>query len=760
MRIALFPRVDLGHGLLCALVCALAFYLAPAPAYAFSVVLPPRRLDTTEVPYPASGKGDASVVLVLVVERNGEVTDALVREGSPPFTDAAVAGVRTWKFAPATRDGTPVAARITATVSFHAPAPAAPAPAAPAPLEKAPTPPHPLASAKQAPVEVSVKGEREEPSTIHIPRTEARVVPGTFGDPLKIVEALPGMAPWRSGLPYYYVRGSPPENVGYSIDGIRVPLLFHVGPGPSTIAPALVDSVDLFPGAYPARYGRYTGAIIAAETAPPEADRVRGEFSARIYDANAFVEAPYDEGRGTVAAAARYAYAGPLTSVIVPKYSLGYWDYQLRVSHRIGDKDTVTLFAFGAHDELHYLGQPTFSIEYHRVDLRYDHGLPGGNLRVAATFNDDDTLTALQTNTGAGANAALKGPGGRVRAELDEKLSQDLRLRAGADIGATHYTVDNYPSTNGFPAVGGPHTDVEGGLYGDVVWRPIKPLEIVPGLRLDGYDTRGRTSWAPQPRLSTRLQVSTAVAWISALGTAHQEPTEEILVPSKIPSPIDQAAQTIYQFSEGAEVRLPSRVRLRGNGFYSRFLATHILGTPYSEEGQTYGLEFFLQRDFTERLGGFVAYTLSRTIGSAGGVTERVSWDRTHVVSVVVGYDLGRGWRAGARLFVESGRPLPPVCVANCTAAATGNLVFATPPGNLPAFWRVDARIEKKWTFSGGQWLAGTLECFNIFQSTRADGRRLRAERPLRDRPESDHSAELRHRRRVVERFRSTGELG
>ena len=84
------------------------------------------------------------------------------------------------------------------------------------------------------------------------------------------------------------------------------------------------------------------------------AKRPHGELSARVYDANAFVETPFDAGRGAVAVGGRYAYTGPLVSVVVPHYSLGYWDYQVRASHRVGDRDTVTLFAFGAHDELHY----------------------------------------------------------------------------------------------------------------------------------------------------------------------------------------------------------------------------------------------------------------------------------------------------------------------------------------------------------------------------------------------------------------------
>jgi TonB-dependent receptor-like protein/TonB-like protein len=672
-------------------------------------IVPPHRLDTGEIPYPSEGRGDAYVLLVLTLNPAGDVTDVVVREGSEPFATAAAVGARRWRFAPATRDDLPIAARILARVSFHSPAPTPPPPAVGPPStgsEPTPAPP---------PIEISVRAEREEPSTIHIPRSETQFVPGAFGDPFKIVEALPGMAPWLSGLPYYYVRGSPPENVGYFVDGIRIPLLFHVGPGPSTIAPALVDSVDLFPGAYPARYGRNAGAVIAGETTTPRTDSARGEFGARVYDANAFVETPYDSGKGTLLAAARYSYTGLLTSIIVPKYSLGYWDYQFRVTHRLGDSDTLGLFLFGAHDELHYLNQPTFNIEYHRDDLRYDHPIQGGNVRVAWTFNYDDTLTALQTDTGAGATAAQKGVGWRLRTEVDERVSKQARIRAGADIGSTKYAVDSFPPIDGFAGEQGPHTDIEGGFYGDVVWRPSGPIEVVPGIRLDGYRTREQTTWAPQPRLATKIRLLPSLAWVSALGTAHQEPTEEVFVPAKLPNPIDQSSQTIYQFSEGAELKLPSSLQARVAGFYSRELAEHILGTNDSAIGQSEGLEVFVRRDFTERLGGFVSYTLSRTVSTGNGVTERVSWDRTHVLSVVVGYDLGGGWRVGSRLFLESGRPFQAVCVEYCSGSPGHAPVMYAPPGNLPAFWRLDARVEKKWIFRGGQWLTASLECFNVF---------------------------------------------
>jgi TonB family protein len=699
-----------------------AVLLWSSVAWGAPVIAPPQRTDSTPVAYPQDGKGDASVVLALVIDSDGVVTEAVVVRGEPPFAEAALDAVKAWHFLPATRDGAPTPSRITATVEFHAPAPPPPSPSPPS----VPPPPAPEAGPTSAPdvVDVEVRGEREELDTNHIPRTETRFIPGAFGDPFRAIEALPGMAPWLSGLPYYYVRGSPPENVGYFIDGIRVPLLFHVGAGPSILAPALVDSVDLHPGAYPARYGRYAGAVIAGETTPPQMDRVHAEFDVRVFDADAYGEAPFDDGRGSAMVAGRYGYTGFLTSLIAPDYTVAYWDYQARVAHRTWGDDVVSLFVFGAHDELAFLKQPIFRIDYQRADLRYDHPWHEGRLRIAATFTTDDTLTALQTDTGAGAGAALHGPGGRIRAELEQRVDPRALVRAGADFGATRFDTDRFDTT-----VYAPHTDFEGGFYSDVVWRPRHDVEVVPGVRLDGFEARGSTGLAPQPRLAARIRIFPHVSWISAFGTAHQEATEEVFVPAKLPDPIDEAPRDSYHFSEALETRLPSSMTMRGTVFYSRLIAPSVGGQEQSK-----GFEVFLRRDFTRRLGGFLAYTLSRTETTQGAAIVRAPSDRTHLVSVVLGYDLGRGWRIGGRFFFESGRPYLEQCpTPGC--APGGRLPVGVGPytasGTLPPFYRLDMRLEKRWNFSSGSWLAWTLECFDVFDKAEPIGERYDPTRGL-----------------------------
>jgi hypothetical protein len=342
------------------------------------------------------------------------------------------------------------------------------------------------------------------------------------------------------------------------------------------------------------------------------------------------------------------------------------------------------------------------------VDLRYDHPTSGGTLRLAATFSEDDQLTAEQTPTGVGSNASLKGPGGRIRAELDQRLDERIRVRAGADASVTRFDVDTTGRTTYAP-----HTDVEGGLYADVVWRPVRAMELVPGVRLDGYETRGQTTFAPQPRAAANVKLAPFLSWISAMGVAHQEPTEEVFIPSKLPDAIDEASRTSFQFSEAVEARLPSSMRARLTAFYAHVVAPSVSGELRSE-----GLEVFLRRDFTERLGGFVSYTLSRSDTSLRSKTAESTWDRTHLVSVVLGYDLGGGWRVGGRFFFESGRPWyascpNPTCAPELGAPGMGYQMT----GRLPPFYRLDARVEKRWTFSGGQWFAVTLEGFNVLDT-------------------------------------------
>src|SRR5690606_33470249 len=156
----------------------------------------------------------------------------------------------------------------------------------------------------------------------------------------RAIEAMPGMTPVLTGLPYFYVRGAPPADVGYYFDGVRVPYLFHFGLGPAVVHPALIARTDLHRGGYPAALGRYAGGVVDAEAMPPS-DKLHGEAQLRVIDAGALAEAPFAEGRGAALAAARYSYTAALFSLLSSDMTLDYRDYQTRVSYALTDRDTI-----------------------------------------------------------------------------------------------------------------------------------------------------------------------------------------------------------------------------------------------------------------------------------------------------------------------------------------------------------------------------------------------------------------------------------
>ena len=66
--------------------------------------------------------------------------------------------------------------------------------------------------------------KREELSRITLKGPEIRQIPGTFGDPFRVVQTLPGVSSVASLLPFPVVRGASPSSTGILVDGTRVPL--------------------------------------------------------------------------------------------------------------------------------------------------------------------------------------------------------------------------------------------------------------------------------------------------------------------------------------------------------------------------------------------------------------------------------------------------------------------------------------------------------------------------------------------------------
>lgn len=693
------------------------------------------------------------MVVELVVDASGNVQDARIVAGDDPFASAVRAAAPSWKFTPAHRGDSDVAARVRMRVFFRPPETKAAATSVGA------TPAKPRSPDKNSSIDdVRVVGHREEPGEISIGSSEVRQIPGAFGDAFRAIDSFPGVTPIASGVPFFFVRGAPPGDTGYFLDGIRLPLLFHVGVGPSVVQPGLVDRLDFFPANFPAQYGRVTGGVVAATTTAPAA-QAHGEANLRLFDAGGFVETPFSDGRGSAMVGGRYSYTGLVLPIFAPDTHLDYWDYQTRVTWKLDEKDQLTAFALGSHD---YLAQDKdnpngpgrytdklLGTNFHRLDLRWDRETSShAHLRVAATLGidssgdqggtTDDKLIALRT-------------------EYENRISADLKLRLGADLQWDHYGVtDNTPGDLGPgqdpTSIYVPRNDVTGGIRADAVWKILPRVEIVPGVRADVFTSRRNEYPAPQrsdafvtfpvdhatavpaidPRIALRVDVSRNISYFSALGTAHQVPSFLATFPGVNIGGLSDGLQSSLQASQGVDVHLPFDLTARATAFYSHYLglsdATATCpGVDFTNgssatnpcvrervDGRAYGVELLVRRSFAKRLSGWLSYTLSRStrqahnpIGPANVTMEIPSeYDRTHVLTIAGAYDLGKRWRAGVRFYYYTGRPYSPTYQG-----------FTVPPFDserLPNFWRVDLRLEKSWRFGKNGQIALVFEGLNV----------------------------------------------
>ena len=737
----------------------------------------PKPLSDLDVPYPEGASGDATIVLTLTVERDGTVSAVTPQPALEPFASVALSAARKWQFQPATRGGVIVSARIRMLVEFHPPPPPEPPEEQPSSDSALSTPQAPAAKRRRGPIEIQVRGVKMDPSrTATLSRAEVRQIPGTFGDPFRAIEIMPGVTPIISGLPFFFIRGAPPGDVGYFLDGIRVPLLFHIGVGPSVIHPALIDRVDLYPGGYPASFGRFSGGIVSGETVPP-ASELHGEYNVRLFDAGALIETPFDEHRGELLLAGRYSYTAALLSLLNSSTELNYWDYQARASYQLSPKDTVRLFAFGYFD---YLGQRTptatltlFGTEFHRVDARYDHELTqDGHLRVAVTGGLD--LSRLPDDRFV--RDRLLG----TRSEASFRVSPDALLRFCSDVLLDSYDVQFNTAGLGTAATSVANlfptrTDLASGTRADLVLSLGDRLQVTPGLRLDYYSSQGQTAVGVDPRFSTRLVVTKRLNLLSTFGLAHQPPAFVVPLPGFQPGGLRGGLQLAVQQSAGAEYDFGDATSLTATVFHNGFFnmsdplgATQMTtggcspgsfptdslggdrgGEPTSgrsgncgkppvtfvplgtvgpdnsgggsgsgattaanaldarTNGSSYGLELFLKRRLTSRIGGFLSYTLSRSVRTFGNQQFIATFDRTHVANGALAYNLGRNWRAGTRLTFYTGLPKAP---------------DPTNPGStrLPQFFRVDLRLENRWQLSRRIWLSFVSEWMNATLSKEA----------------------------------------
>ena len=624
--------------------------------------------------------------------------------------------------------------------------------------------------------DVVVGGEKppREVTRRTIERREIERIPGTNGDALRSIQSLPGVARVPGGLGILLVRGSAPQDTLTFVDGIDVPLIYHFGGLSSVIPTELLDKIDFYPGNFSARYGRAMGGIVDAGIRSPS-DEYHGLLQLDLIDARIMLEGPVPNLDGwTFAAAGRRSWLDAWLGPVLEAAGAGvtqaprYYDYQFMVERKWDTGKLRTSF-YGSDDGLELLlGEPSpgepaltgnigFSTAFQRLQVGFDQELDRDSSIDTQLAFRHDSITFSLSNWYFDLN--ITGFTGRV--EYTQRLARSAQMHVGVDMEVGEGSVAarlpaapapgqpaNQPfSTRQVVSVEQANAFYRPATYLEMELSPISRWRLVPGFRLDYAKDSER--FDASPRFNTRFDIvedfpRTTVK--GGIGMYHQPPQFQEVVP-----PFGTAglgSNLAIHYGLGAEQEITKQLEVSLEGFYKQMDNLVVAGATSSAAlsrydnvglGYVVGSELLVKYKPDDHFFGWLAYTLSRSVRQNGPDEDPylVSWDQTHILTVLGSYRFAAGWEVGARFRLVSGNlTSPTVCnpaAADCdpsrinalyhgaTGAYTPIRFGAVNDERLPLFHSLDLRIDKAWQFTAWK-LSAYVDVQNVYNSQNVEG--------------------------------------
>ena len=578
---------------------------------------------------------------------------------------------------------------------------------------------------------------QDSPSTLVLAGNDAKNLGSVLADdPLRAVQGLPGVSSNDDFDARFSLRGADYSRIGLFIDGVLLHQPFHMVEGTSLGASGtafnadIVEEMELYEGAFPARYGDRDGGVLDVTTRDGSRSDYTFRAEASMSNAGFLAEGPFGRKhkRGSWLVSARKSYLQYILDRTVSGNSLafGMEDVQSRLTYDLTPRNNLTLFVLESYS----------------------------------------SLDRSNARSSLGINSLMEGGYHYTLENLGWRYSPDDRL-----LVRNHVAWMREKFTDSNPT----DLPISGGYYGEWVWNTDvswlwnshAPLEAgfsvrqlrdegftnqylantaAPGIRdrFDGTATRTggyvQQSWLTW---SGRLRLNAGGRWDrnSVDQVAATSPTASLSLRFAGGTHFDLGWGQYVQFPElavltsmlgsrgllpgrsnqlvaGVEQRLGERTRLRAE-YYNRadrdlifqpaydprlLLPAYTLlvppaNPPYrnSLRGYSRGVEFFLQRSSANRFTGWVSYAYGST-GMRDGVTGNhfpSDFDQRHTINVYGGFRLRPTVNLSLRSTYGSNFPLPGYLTQVGSSYYLGTVRNRV---RLPYYQRTDVRINKAWT--------------------------------------------------------------
>lgn len=572
-------------------------------------------------------------------------------------------------------------------------------------------------------IEVVEDRIKEKTSKISMNQHELRHVPGTQGDPIKMIESLPGVVQANSGGAggnpnAIYVRGSSGGENLFWVNRIPIDYLYHTW-GISVINPTLVDDFNIFLGGFPVEYNDVLGGVVDIKLRNPKTDRLHQTYRIALNEAAAEVEGPIND-KQSFYVAARASYIDKLLGPFIKKISSAlskngrdisiitlpkYWDAQANWHYRL-PKGTMDLYYFGSNDGLavdinklatadpDLIGKLAVDFGYHSFGFHAQQNiLPKLTGQVTSSYKIGHTFFTR----GADANGK---PFGydinqteiRLQPQLTYRLNNSQEITVGGQALYGYYPFSAYssllPTEENFSR--GSFTNkkkyqlasslrwVSASPYAKWRWQ-WKKFTTQLGVRYSKIRGSGGINMQGfSPRARLEYQATKKLLLYGVWGKYIQPPNPTQLV-NGLGNPYLGYTEAEHRIL-GAQYKIGPLWSVKLEGYHkpmSNLVLTQPTQNPpdtYTNggKGEAYGMDLFIKRDYGNRKMGWLSYSYARsfrTLINGGG--RDFSGDQPHTLTLVWSQPFTGSWNKwtwGIKLQAASGRPYTPVVgrVAMC----------------------------------------------------------------------------------------------
>jgi hypothetical protein len=550
-------------------------------------------------------------------------------------------------------------------------------------------------------------------------------------DPLRAVQALPGVATGDDLRSEFTVRGSNFPHMHLTLDGFTTPYLLHAVRGvedeSSSGSVAMINSdilqdVSLVSGGYVQRSGNRTGSSIEFNVRSGSSDRPQVRAALSGTGASIVVEGPFKGKRGSWLASARQSYLDLVIERLVEdQVQFGFSDAQAKFVYDLTSSQRAQFTVIAGRSRLK---EPQQELDANDLYIGLNRSAIG-----IAKWQWTGGKTVVSAGAMAGVNRFRNETLGQTtlddgreeqwsaRLDVRRQLTSWLDVEAGWDVDLfSEQRRRQRPVTQTtFRLVNDYSGDAtRSGVYGTARWTLHPTITVLPGVRVDHSTLTDDTTVSPWAQAVWRLSERTSIRAasgiyqqfpvfeqvIGAWGTPGLSPERATHLDVGVEQAIGTSTQlqvTVYNRSErdflrraGAETRI-----VNGRLVVGSTMATY----DNRLDGYARGIEFMLRRLDAKAFSGWVSYSYGHN-RYHDTVSEERYWgdlDQRHTINLYGLYRTSPRMSISAKLRMGSNFPAP-----GYYTEADGTYYVGTERNvvRLPSFARLDLRLNRTFTWS------------------------------------------------------------